>query len=441
MKIKHRTHLEQIFRAGLEAVDPEEAVRKHVRLQENRLQVGEHFYDLSRFERVLLVGAGKGTAPMAKALEEILGERFAGGRIVVKYGHGSDLKKTYVLEAGHPIPDEAGLEGAEKILEFLRESTEKDLVLCAFSGGGSALLPAPVLSVSLSQKQETTRLLLESGAVIDEINAIRKHLSRIKGGGLARAAYPATIISLLLSDVVGDRPDVIASGPTAPDTSTYRDCLQIIERYGLKETLPPPVRERMEKGAGNLLPETPKAGDPLFGRVRNLIVGSNRTALLAARKQALSLGYNTLLLSSQLQGEAREAARVLAAVAKEVSDSHFPAAPPACILAGGETTVTLRGNGKGGRNQELALAAAIALDGREAISLLSAGTDGTDGPTDAAGAYADGSTCERARRLKIDPRACLIRNDSYTFFNRLDDLLKTGPTRTNVMDMICLLID
>jgi hydroxypyruvate reductase len=378
---------------------------------------------------------------MAKALEDILGNHLSEGKIIVKYGHGMTLKKTKIAEAGHPIPDEGGLKATEKLLEHLQKCKEDDLVLCAFSGGGSALLPAPVPPIDLHQKQETTHLLLECGATINEINAIRKHLSRSKGGGLAKAAYPATLVSLILSDVIGDPLDVIASGPTVPDASTYGDCLEIIERYKLKDRIPKPVWERLEQGAKGSLPETPQSGDSVFEHIENIIVGNNRAALLAARDRAVLLGYNTLVLSSQIQGEAREVAEVFAAIGKEIRESHLPISPPACILAGGETTVTLRGQGKGGRNQELALAAAIALDGWHGIGLLSAGTDGTDGPTDAAGAYVDGFTCARANELGLDPHAYLDNNDSYTFFEKLGTLLKTGPTRTNVMDMICLLVD
>ena len=286
----------------------------------------------------------------------------------------------------------------------------------------------------------TTQLLLECGAEIGEINSIRKHLSRSKGGGLARAAYPATLVSLILSDVVGDRLDVIASGPTAPDDSRFADGLAVVERYRLAARLPGPVWQYLKDGAAGLHPETPKPGDPIFARVQNVVVGNNRMALLAARDQAEALGCRALVLTSALQGEAREVGRMLAALGKAVSFSGHPAAPPVCLLAGGETTVTLAGQGQGGRNQELALAAALALEGSDRISLLSAGTDGTDGPTDAAGAFADGATCQRARARGLDPGDFLSRHDSYHFFAPLGDLLITGPTRTNVMDIICLLI-
>jgi len=433
--------LEDIFKAGVKAVDPERAVQKYVRRKGNQLFVGDCSYILDSYKRIFLIGAGKGTAPMAKALEDILEEWLTNGMIIVKYGHGIPLEKTQILEADHPIPDDAGLRATEELLKQVKRCTEEDLIICAFSGGGSALLPAPSFPITLDQKQATTRLLLECGATINEINAIRKHLSRSKGGWLAKEAYPATIVSLLLSDVIGDRLDVIASGPTVPDESTFSDCINIIDRYKLSDRLPSTVVEYFKKGAAGSLPETPKAEDPVFSQVQNLIVGNNRESLLAAKERAISLGYNTIVLSSQIEGEAREVAQVFAAIGKEIFQANLPISPPACVIAGGETTVTIKGRGKGGRNQELALACAIAIDGWGGISLLSAGSDGTDGPTDAAGAIVNGTTCKRARQTNLYPRDFLLANDSYTFFESLGDLLKTGPTRTNVMDIICMLVE
>ncbi len=435
-----KRRLEEIYLAGLKAVDPEEAIRRHVQLTGDYLKVDGHSYPLASFKRIIVTGFGKGTAPMAKALEEILGDRLTKGWITVKYDHGMPLKKVRVMEAGHPIPDESGLQATRFILERLKECTAEDLVLCAFSGGGSALSPAPRAPLKLSEKQQTTRLLLDCGATIFELNAIRKHLSVCKGGQLARIAYPATLVSLFLSDVVGDTLDAIASGPTVPDSSTFSDCLQIVERYALAEKLPPPVLRLLRNGAQGLIEETPKTGDAVFQRVQNLIVGSNRSALLASAQKAAQHGYHTLILSSFIQGEAREIAHFFAAVAKEIVASGHPVSPPACILAGGETTVTRRGGGKGGRNQELVLAAAVTIDGWPQIAILSAGTDGSDGPTDAAGAFADGDTCQKALQKGINPQEYLLNNDSYNFFNELEDLLITGPTRTNVMDVICLLV-
>jgi hydroxypyruvate reductase len=432
--------LEAIFRAGLSAVDPEAAIRRHVRRSADILNIGEQAYPLDFFERIIVTGFGKATAPMAKALEDILGDRLTEGWITVKYGHGLPLEKIRVMEAGHPVPDQAGLQAARFILNRLKGCTEKDLILCAFSGGGSALFPAPRAPIELSEKQMTTQLLLNCGAAIFEINALRKHLSCCKGGQLARIVFPATLVSLFLSDVVGNPLDVIASGPTVPDPSTFSDCNHIIDRYGLREKMPASVLTLIEDGVRGRIAETPKVGDVAFVNSQNLIVGSNRAALDAASRQAESFGYPPLILSSFIQGEAREIARTVAAIGKEMVMTGHPIAVPACILAGGETTVTLHGNGKGGRNQEFALAAALEMDGWPHIAMLSAGTDGSDGPTDAAGAFVDGNTCADARRKGIDPEKHLITNDAYHFFQQLDDLLITGPTRTNVMDIICMLV-
>jgi len=426
--------------AGIRAVDPEEAVKRHVKLSGGELIVGGCSYQLDRFKRIFITGFGKGTAPMAKALEQILGKRLTDGWITVKYGHSLPLRKICVMEAGHPVPDQAGLEAAQYILKHLKTCTDQDLVLCAFSGGGSALFPAPRPPLHLDEKQETTKLLLECGATIFELNSMRKHMSIAKGGQLARVAYPATVVSLFLSDVVGDPLDVIASGPTVGDPSTFADCIRIVKRYGLFERLPASVTKLLNDGAAGLAEETPKPGDALFERVQNLVIGSNRIALLASARKASELGYAPLVLSSFIQGEAREVAQVFTSIGKEIVFSGLPIAPPACVLAGGETTVTIRGGGKGGRNQELALAAAIALEGWPGISVLSAGTDGSDGQTDAAGAFADAYTCHNAADKGLNPFDHLWRNDSYAFFKTTGDLFLTGPTRTNVMDVLCMIV-
>ncbi len=317
---------------------------------------------------------------------------------------------------------------------------QRELVICLISGGGSALSPAPVEGITLAEKQEVTRLLLACGATIHEINAVRKHISQIKGGQLARLASPATLITLVLSDVVGDSLDVIASGPTVPDTSTFADCLEILRKYRLSDTVPVAIRRHLEAGVAGAVPETPKPGDPVFSRTQTVIIGRNLQALEAASRQATALGYRPLILSSAIEGETREVARVHAGIAKEVLASGHPIRPPACILSGGETTVTLRGQGKGGRNQEFALALALDIDHMPGIAALSAGTDGTDGPTDAAGAFADWTTCARAEQHGLPPREALEHNDAYPFFERLGDLLITGPTQTNVMDVRIILI-
>jgi hydroxypyruvate reductase len=435
-----RAHARQIFAAGLQAADPGSCVRRALSLEGSHLRIGDSSFALGDVSRLLVVGAGKATPAMAAAVEEILGKSIQAGAINTKYGHGLPLRRIAIAECGHPVPDQAGLRGAERVLALLEGLDEDALVLGLFSGGGSALLPAPAEGISLEEKQETTRLLLSCGATIGQINALRKHLSRIKGGLLARAAAPARLVCLLLSDVIGDPLDTIASGPAYPDPTTFAHCLEIADHYGLRHRLPESVRLRLEQGAQGRLPETPKEGDPCFARVQNIVIGNNGLAVEAAAQQARTLGYNTLILSTRLQGEARQVAAMLASVALEVKAGDRPAKKPACLIAGGETTVTLRGPGKGGRNQELALAAALHLEGHQGIALLAAGTDGTDGPTDAAGAFADGATLARGRTKGLSARDFLERNDSYTYFHQLGDLLLTGPTGTNVMDLHIILI-
>jgi hydroxypyruvate reductase len=429
-----------IFHAALAAVDPEEAIRRHLRIQAGTLSIGDHRYALNACERILVVGAGKAVAPMAKALEDLLGDRISAGMLVVKDGHGLPLKRIRIQEAGHPVPDERGVAGTLDILKLLEGATKRDLVICLISGGGSALLIAPSEGISLADKQAATKNLLACGATIHEINTIRKHLSRAKGGQLARAAHPAAMLSLILSDVVGDDLDVIGSGPTVPDRSVFQNAIDILQRYEIWDRTPASVRERLSQGAGGIIPETPKPGDPAFQGSAEVLVGSCLRALDAAAQTAAGLGYQPLVLSSKIEGEAREVAKAFAAMGKEILSSHHPLKPPACLLMGGETTVTLQGEGRGGRNQEFVLAGAIALAGTERMVMLAGGTDGTDGPTDAAGALADGRTIARAKALGMNPFAFLKRSDSYHFFQPLDDLIVTGPTRTNVMDVYMILV-
>lgn len=430
----------KIFQAALEAVDPVEAILQHIRVADNALLIGERRFPLNDYDRILVVGVGKAGAPMAKALEDLLEDRIGEGIIVVKEGHGLPLAHVRVREGGHPVPDARGIHGTEEILSLVSNAGKRDLVICLISGGGSALLVAPAEGVTLEDKQEVTRLLLACGADIHEINTVRKHLSRAKGGWLARLAAPATMVSLILSDVVGDDLDVVASGPTVPDPSTFSQAEQVLQGYGIWDRAAPSVRVRIQKGMNGEIQETPKPGDPVFQRGYWKLVGNNLQALTAASKEAESQGYRSLILSAKVEGETREVVKVHAAIAKEILSSGNPIPPPACILSGGETTVTLRGDGRGGRNQEFALAAALALNGVGEVVVLSGGTDGTDGPTDAAGAVADGETVARARAVGLDPVDHLNRNDAYPFFKALDDLVITGPTRTNVMDVRILLV-
>lgn len=429
-----------IFAAGVAAVDAAAAMRASMKKTGDIIEVGGRQYNLREYKRIFVVGAGKAGAAMARATEEILGDRIGQGWINVKYGHLDQVEKVHIHEAGHPLPDEAGLKGTLSLVELIKQAGERDLVICLLSGGGSALLPLPVSGISLEEKQRTTELLLACGAGIDEVNAIRKHISRIKGGGLARLVYPATLICFILSDAVGDPLDVIASGPTVPDSTTFSQCLEIMEKYDLTDKVPAPVLSHIQRGVKEHGLETPKSAEPGFKKIQNTIIANNMQALKAAARKAEQLGYRPLILSSMVEGETREVARVHAAIAREIAASGHPLPPPACILSGGETTVTLRGKGLGGRNQEFALACALALAGLNRVVVLSGGTDGTDGPTDAAGAIVDGSTVKRAQRLSLAPAAFLRNNDSYHFFERLGDLLITGPTRTNVMDLRIMLI-
>ena len=429
-----------IFAAGVAAVNPVAAVRRAVVRQGNTLYVDSVPYDLRRYAHMYVVGTGKAGGTMAQGLEEVLGQRLTGGVVTVKYGHLAPVSRVTLHEAAHPVPDMAGKLGAEALRQVAQQAGVDDVVFCLLSGGGSALLPAPSPGITLEEKQQVTSLLLECGASIDEINAIRKHISQLKGGQLARLVMPATLITLVLSDVVGDRLDVIASGPTVPDPTTYQDCLEVLERYDLLTRLPMSVRMHLQRGQAGEIAETPKATDPAFARCQTVIIGSNRMALQASCAEAQARGYKTLLLSSSLEGETRYIARMHAAIAREIRQSGAPLTPPACVLTGGETTVTIRGDGLGGRNQEFALAAALDIAGLDNVVVLSAGTDGTDGPTAAAGALADGCTVARARALGLVPEMYLRQNDSYHFFHALDDLLITGPTGTNVMDIHILLV-
>jgi hydroxypyruvate reductase len=437
---KLRQDAEAIFRAGLRAVDAKNAVANFLIRKDHRLFVEGSSYDLRDYENVYVVGTGKASAAMAQAVEEVLGDRIKDGVVNVKYDHALPVSFVTIHEAGHPVPDEAGLEGTKKIVKLLETAGENDLILCLISGGGSALLPYPADGIALDEKRQLTQILLEIGANIHEINALRKHISRVKGGRLARLVYPATLISLILSDVVGDDLDSIASGPTVPDRSTYSDCLHILEKYSVQERIPSSIRDLFEKGAQGFIEETPKEDDPVFARTQNVIVANNSIALEASKHKADELGYNTLILSSSIEGEAKDVALDHVALAKQILQVDRPVPKPACVISGGETTVTIRGKGKGGRNQEFVLAAAVAVDGFKAIVVLSGGTDGTDGPTDAAGAFANGETITRANNLGLDAEEYLRNNDSYSFFDPLGDLFKTGPTYTNVMDLRIFLV-
>lgn len=435
-----RKNAETIYRRAIEAVNPITAINSHVKRRGQQLICDGKIFNLEQFRHIYLVGAGKAGAAMAAAMEELLGDQMTAGLVVVKYGHLAPVKKTKIIEAGHPLPDQKGVEGANELGSLLKQTTAEDLVICLISGGGSALLPLPAAGLTLDEKQNTTQALLACGADITEINAIRKHLSQLKGGQLARLIAPATTISLILSDVIGDPLDSIASGPTVGDPTTFDQCLNIIEKYNLSTTLPATVINHLQQGAAGAISETPKPEDSLFSRVSNYIIASNRQAVEAAAEMARGLGYQPLILSTFIEGETREIARMHSAIAKEIHHSGNPLTPPSCIITGGETTVSITGNGLGGRNQEFVLAAALDIDGLPNTVIVSIGTDGTDGPTDAAGAIADGQTVKRAFNLGLNPRKYLDNNDAYNFFSPLGDLLITGPTNTNVMDIHLILM-
>ncbi len=425
--------ISRILAAALNAADPGEAVRRHVRRDGRRLSVAGNEYDLDSFRRVFLLGLGKASAAMSSALAEILEGRLDGGLVIAKHAP-DDLQLPFeILVGGHPVPDERSLEAGRKAIELVSSLAPDDLLFCLISGGGSALAAAPVEGVSLADLQALTGQLLACGARIDEVNALRRRLEQIKGGGLASRTHGAGVVSLILSDVVGNPLEAIASGPTAPDPTTQADALAILDKYSLKKKIPAGILLALKAG-----PETPKPGEPVFSRVRNVIVGSNLQAAQAALKQAEQEGLHPYLLRTDLQGEARQAAFELATFLRQARQTGQPVPAPACLVAGGETTVTLRGDGRGGRNTELALAAVTELAGYPGVLLAALATDGEDGPTDAAGAVVTGETFRRAGGLRLSPGEYLARNDSYSFFAALDDLLKPGPTGTNVNDLIFL---
>ena len=431
----------QIINAAINAVKPDLLIRRRVKLKDSLLHIGREKFQLSDFEKIFIIGAGKASAFMAREMEELLGQHLFYGVVSVKYGHSAPCRKIRILEAGHPVIDKNSLAATRDILEVAQQAGEKDLVLCLLSGGGSALLEQIPPNFSLPELQKVFELLLGCGANIEEINTVRKHLSLVKGGQLARAIAPATCASIILSDVIGDPLESIASGPTAPDFTTFQDAWQVIEKYQLPDKLPAAIRLYLLSGVNRNLPETLKGNDPIFKRVHNIILGSNSESLKAAGKKAATIGYNTLILSSRIQGEAREVAKVLAGVVQEIQQNNMPVKKPACLLMGGETTVTLKGKGKGGRNQELALAALLAMKNIPKKYLIaSVGTDGSDGPTDAAGGIAHPGIWEEANMQKLDPQGFLQQNNAYPFLEKTGGLIKTGPTGTNVMDVIFALV-
>jgi glycerate 2-kinase len=430
LNVPVKEDLREILSASLAAADPEEAVRRFVRIEGNAVVAGDRRFEA---ERVFVLAAGKAAGAMARAAEELFGERVAGGLIVTKHGHEASSEKLEIIFSAHPEPDEKGVEAARRAEELARSLGEGDLLLALISGGASALLADPAPPIELADLKKLTGALLRSGADIGEINAVRKHFSVLKGGGLARLAAPASTLALLLSDVVGDDPSAIASGLTAPDPTSLDDARRVLERYGIE--LPESVAEHLKNA-----PETPKPGDPVFEKVANVVCGSGRHAAEAAVAKARELGYEPMLLSTTITGDARDIASVYAAVIREVLESDNPLPPPCAVVSGGEATVTVRGDGTGGPNQEFALALAVEFDGIGGWAALAADTDGNDGPTDAAGGLVDGATADAIRSGGTDPEEALANNDAYAALEAGGALLTTGPTGTNVNDLRVALV-
>ena len=437
---KARTLALKSLQSALNAVDSKQIIKSKLSLKNSILKVNGYSFDLKNFRNIYVVGGGKASGSMAEALEQILGKNVTNGFVNIPHGsrHKTEIIKLH--EASHPIPDGAGVEGTRRMLEIAEQANEDDLIICLISGGGSSLMPLPRGEISIADKRKITEDLLKCGATINEINTVRKHISNFKGGWLAKKAYPATILNLILSDVVGDPLDFIASGPTVPDSTTFSDAVNVLKKYNLWDTVPTSVKKVLSDGEKNVIPETPKADDEAFKKVYNMVVGNSRSATLAARESFKSAGLNTFLLTSVLEGEARHVGVMLASIAHEIIASGNPVQKPAGVVAGGETTVTVVGEGLGGRNQEIALAAALKLKGLDGAVVASLSTDGVDGPTDAAGAIADGKTLARASKMGLNAERFLAENDSYNFFSKLGDLIFTGPTGTNVNDVSVIVV-
>lgn len=441
LDLKTRELAINALNSALEAADPKFIIHSQIKLKDNTLKIGNLSFNLDKFENIFVVGGGKASGCMAEALEELLDERIKEGIINVPYAcPPCQTRKIKFQHASHPIPDISGVKGASQMLDLVSQAEKNDLIICLLSGGGSSLMPQPCSGVSLQDKRKVTDALLKSGATINEINTVRKHISGFKGGWLAKRAYPATVVNLILSDVVGDPLDSIASGPTVPDPTTFGDAIEILKIYGLWAKVPSSVKKVLLNGQKGLISETPKPGDKVFTKVHNIVVGNNRTASLAAYSNFKKAGLNALLLSSCLEGQAKDVGTMFASIVKEIVTSGNPVPKPAGIVVGGETTVTVVGKGKGGRNQEIVLGAALKIGNADGVIVASISTDGVDGPTDAAGAIADGKTMLRSKELGLNPRRFLEENDSYSFFSRLGDLIFVGPTGTNVNDVSVIVV-
>ena len=426
--------------SALNAVYPKQLMKSKLSLKNSLLKVNGHSFNLKNFKNVYVVGGGKASGSMAEALEQILGKHIANGLVNIPHGSKHKTEIIKFQEASHPTPDRAGVEGTHRMLEIAEQAKKQDLIICLISGGGSSLMPLPRGGITIKDKRKITDTLLKCGATINEINTVRKHISDFKGGWLAKKAYPATVLNLILSDVVGDPLDFIASGPTVPDSTTFSDAIKALKEYGFWDKAPATIKKVLSDGQKGLIPETPKANDKAFKKVHNVVIGNNRFATSAAREQLRSAGLNTLLLTSTLEGEARHVGVILASIAREVALSGNPIPKPAGIIAGGETTVTVTGKGLGGRNQEISLATSLKVGGMDGVVMASLSTDGVDGPTDTAGAVVDGKTIARAVEMDLNPEEFLAENDSYNFFSKLGDLVSTGPTGTNVNDVSVIVV-
>jgi len=431
-----------LFYVGIKAASPYNLIPNNMLLEENILTISDingtsKLFDLNNYNKIKVIGAGKASTSMAYEVEKILDDKIDDGLVVTKHNFRSELKRIQVLEASHPLPDKNGIEASKKIVEICKNAKENDLIINLISGGASSLLPFPADNITLEDKIKTTEILLRAGATIQELNTVRKHISLIKGGQLANFVYPATIINLIISDVIGDHLDLIGSGITVPDPTKFEDSWNVVIKYKLEKIIPHSVKNHLRDGIEGKAPETPKPGNPIFKNVYNLIIGNNALALSAIKTAAEEKCYHARIIFSKLEGEAKDAGKIIAQIAKEYSLSKVK---PVCLIFGGETTVTVRGNGKGGRNQELCLSLALEIDGIKNITFLSGGTDGNDGQTEAAGAICNGRTVERAKELGLDAVKFLDDNDSYNFFNKLEDLIITGSTNTNVMDIQILLL-
>ena len=435
-----RISAEQIFMAGIESVLPDKLIGDHVVIRGSTLLISSLRFPLDTVDRIFVIGAGKACALMAKEIENILGDRIAEGHVVVKYAHACALKYITLTEAGHPVPDNNGHLATQNILEIAKKANANDLIICLLSGGGSALLTDFPEDSTVDDIIIANDLLIKSGADIKEINAVRKHLSQVKGGQLAKAAYPAFLVSLILSDVIGDPLDVIASGPTVPDPTTFEDAIRVLRKYDLFSVLPRSLVHHLKKGVAALCPETPKPGDPVFNKTTNIIIGNNKIMLNAASKKAFELGLPPLLITTELEGDTIKLAQCVVAKALHFQKDRS-SRKPCCLLFSGESTLKVSGKGTGGRNQHLALYAALLLTNHPGITLLAGGTDGSDGPTPVAGAIVNSDTTKYAESIGMPIQNYLKNFDSFYFFSKVGGQLITGPTKTNVMDLIVIIIE